>query len=270
MKPKRWIDRLLGRSTVPYLHCKRCGQGISRLQMIIGTETRAGGVKMTVTMQHQELDGELAGFRLAIAQLIDPDFTDIDAQIATADGTNSIAALVKSRAEASAEFDKASAGSMDLTTRLNGLKELKGRLIAEAGLPVPGLGFSNGEVTYNDIPISQASGREQIEISCAICMAQHPAIGILTIDIGWSELDSDGKDVIRRWAKKVGAQIWVTRVTDDPEQEGFHIFDGELQAVNGEPVAAGGNGDGLGIKSKSKKLPKAKQGEKVEMPSWMS
>lgn len=229
--------------------------------------------RQTIVMQHQELDGELSGCRLAIEQLKDPDFSDIDARIAAADETNRIANLIKSRTDSLAELEQVSAKSLDLTNRLAGLKDLKGRLIAAAGLPVPGLGFSNGEVTYNDLPLSQASGREQIEISCAVCMAQHPAIGILTIDVGWSELDSDGKDVIRKWARQVGAQIWVTKVTDDPEAEGFHILDGELAAVNGEPVAASGNGDdrpdSFGIKPKRYRIPKAEQGDKLEAPSWM-
>jgi prefoldin subunit 5 len=223
--------------------------------------------------EYQQMEGELSASRIALDQLEDPDFSDIDARIAAADETNRIANLLKSRLDSMAELDQVSSRSADLTSRLAGIKDLKGRLVAEAGLPVPGLGFSNGEVTYNDIPLSQASGREQIEISCAVCMARHPAIGILTIDVGWSELDSEGKDVIRKWAQQVGAQIWVTKVTDDPEQEGFHIHDGELAAVNGEPVPAGGNGDNrpdeFGTKPKGGRTQKAKQAEKLEAPSWM-
>lgn len=229
--------------------------------------------RQVIVMQHQELDGELAGCRLAIEQLVDPDFTDIDARIAAADETNRIANLITSRAETSAEFDRVSAQSVDLTSRLAGLKDLKGRLIAEAGLPVPGLGFANGEVTYNDLPLSQASGREQIEISCAICMAQHPAIGVLTIGVGWSELDSEGKDVIRKWAREVGAQIWVTKVTDNPEQEGFHIYDGELAAIDGQPVEASSAGNGGEKKAergkKAKTAAYTPQSSEPEKPSWL-
>jgi hypothetical protein len=55
----------------------------------------------------------------------------------------------------------------------------------------------------------------------------------MTVDVGWSELDEDGKSVLREWAKKTGAQIWVTKVSEAPEAEGFHIYDGEVIAMNG-------------------------------------
>lgn len=222
--------------------------------------------------EYRQMEGELVISRTAIEQLTDPDFSEIDARIAAADETNRIANLVKSCTDSSADLEAVSAQSMDLTSRLAGIKDLKGRLIAEAGLPVPGLGFENGQVTYNNLPLSQASGREQIEISCAICMARHPAIGILTIDIGWSELDSEGKEIIRKWAEQVGAQIWVTRVTDDMQEGGFYIEDGELTAIDGQPVetSAGNGGEkktARGKKAKPAAYPR--QPSEPEKPSWM-
>lgn len=48
MRPREWINRLLGRPTGQYLHCKSCGAGISRLHMLSGREDRKRGVKMLV------------------------------------------------------------------------------------------------------------------------------------------------------------------------------------------------------------------------------
>ena len=208
-------------------------------QILQLTDNRA-----TLETYQQNLKEDLLKLSALVEVLEDPNFSEIDARIAGADEANKIANKVQSLKASRDELDAVSTNSANLTTRLTGVKDLKGRLIAEAGLPIDGLGFENGEVTYNGLPLSQASGREQIEISCAICMAQHPAIGILTIDIGWSELDSEGREVLRKWAQQVGAQIWVTRVVDEAEGEGFHIVDGELAAVNGEPVqASGDNGE---------------------------
>jgi len=64
-------------------------------------------------------------------------------------------------------------------------------------------------------------------------MAENPQIGILTIDVGWSELDNDSQKVLRQWAEKINAQVWVTKVTEDPEEDGWHIVSGEVVAVNG-------------------------------------
>jgi len=176
-----------------------------------------------------------------VADLIDPDFTDINQRIANADKHNKQANEIQQQKTVlgqSKEFlDKASKDSERLTSQIEQLKAYKLRLIKQAKLPLPGLGFEDGRVIYNGLPLDQASGREQIEISCAICLAQHPKIGIVTIDVGWSELDNDGKEVVREFARKTGAQIWVTMVKEEPGQEGFHIVAGELAAVDGVPVA---------------------------------
>jgi hypothetical protein len=79
-------------------------------------------------------------------------------------------------------------------------------------------------------------------------MASHPKIRILTIDVGWSELDTKSKKVLTQWAIDNNCQIWITKVTDEPDSAGFHIFDGEVVAIDGAPVsvepdAAEGNGN---------------------------
>jgi len=196
--------------------------------------------RQVIVMQHQELDGELAGCRLAIEQLVDPDFTDIDARIAAADETNRIANLVKQHTEALTTHSETSEYSQFLSECLTNLKVYKTELIQTAGLPVAGLGFENGEVTYNGIPLSQASTREQIEVSCGICAAENPSIGILTVDIGFAELDKSGQEALLNFAKEKGLQIWCTKVSEEPEADGFHIYEGSLVAVDGVPVEEGG------------------------------
>ncbi|MEW5805101.1 MAG: AAA family ATPase [bacterium] len=172
--------------------------------------------------------------------LIDPDYSEINRQIAEADEhnkrANHIAQLKSNLQESKASLEKTQKDYQDLTNRIEAVKQYKNRLIEKAKLPLPGLGFSDGEITYNGFPLSQASGREKIEISCAICLAQHPKIGVLTIDEGWSELDSEGKQVITDFAKQNDAQIWTTQVSDEPGGEGFHIVDGELIAIDGIPI----------------------------------
>ena len=174
-----------------------------------------------------------------VTALVDPDFTDIEAGIAAADATNEIAGKVEDLNTNQASLDVEKTKSEDLTARLAAIKDYKGKLIIEAGLPVEGLGFENGEVTYNNgIPLKQASTAEQVNISCAICMASHPGIGVLTVDRGWADLDSDSKKVLVNWAERMGVQIWVTRVTDDASEGGFFIEDGELKAIDGVAVPA--------------------------------
>ncbi|MEW5804860.1 MAG: hypothetical protein AB1847_22465 [bacterium] len=61
-----------------------------------------------------------------------------------------------------------------LTRQIHEIKAYKLNLIERAGLPLSGLAIEDGAVTYKGLPIFQVSGREQIEISCAICLASIP------------------------------------------------------------------------------------------------
>jgi len=175
-----------------------------------------------------------------VDDLTDPDFTDIKRQIAEADShnksANEIAHLKDTLQKSESDLEIKRKESRSITDTMEAIKAYKLRLIQQAELPLTGLGFENGEVTFNNLPLSQTSTREQIEISCAICLAQHPRIGIITIDVGWSELDKSGKNVLREFARRTGAQIWVTLVREEPGQEGFHIVAGELVAVDGVPI----------------------------------
>jgi len=170
----------------------------------------------------------------------DPDFSDIKRRIAEADShnksANEIAHLKDTLQKSKADLETKRKESQTTTDTMEALKAYKLKLIEQAALPLPGISFEDGRVTYNGLPLDQASTREQIEISCAICLAQHPKIGIITIDVGWSELDKSGKQVLRQFARRTGAQIWVTLVREEPGQEGFHIVAGELVAVDGVPL----------------------------------
>jgi len=172
--------------------------------------------------------------------LTDPDFSDVKRRIAEADNhnktANEISHLKATLQKSKSDLEAKRKESQSLTDTMEAIKAYKLRLIEQAALPLPGLGFENGEVTFKGLPLSQASTREQIEISCAICLAQHPRIGIITIDVGWSELDKSGKQVLRQFARRTDAQIWVTQVREEPGQEGFHIVAGELVAVDGVPL----------------------------------
>lgn len=168
--------------------------------------------------------------------IIPIDFTDIDERIDRLDEDNMIATNIETLKKAKADYKQAENDSARFSDQIEKVKAYKLSLVEQADLPLPGLGFEDGQVIYNGLPLDQASTREEIEISCAICMAQHPRIGILTIDRGWSELDKSGQEVIREYAQRTGAQIWVTQVSEEPGSEGFHIIDGELAAVDGIPL----------------------------------
>lgn len=206
---------------------------IERLRKVIEKKREQRTGMIVGLKEKREAADEMKKFN---DQLVDPDFSEVDAKIQGADTINRIAAKVEEHAKLSTELVAARAKSEAYTRGLAGLKEYKGDLIAQAGLPVKGLSFDGGIVTYNGFPLSQASGAEQIQVSCAICMASHPRIGLLTLDTGWADLDKGSQAVLTDWAETMGANLVVVQVSEEPQEAGWHFEDGEITHLNGQPV----------------------------------
>ncbi len=126
---------------------------------------------------------------------------------------------------------KATGLSMAMEARENA----KNAAIQSAEMPVPGLGFGDGVVTFNGIPFDQCSSAEQLRVSLAIAMEANPKLRVIRIQDG-SLLDSDSLAEIEAMARANEYQIWIERV-DASGKIGFVIEDGEVVAVNAsEPV----------------------------------
>jgi hypothetical protein len=122
-----------------------------------------------------------------------------------------------------------------LTATIDAKRKAIGEAIARAKMPVPGLGFAEGIVTYNGLPLNQASGAEQLAISFAIAKAANPTLRVVLIRDA-SLLDAESLAQLAEMAKDGDYQIWLERV-DTSGQVGFYIEDGMVVAHNGEPVA---------------------------------
>lgn len=101
------------------------------------------------------------------------------------------------------------------------------QLVQKAELPVKGLALGNGEVLLNGLPLSQASGAEQLRLSMAIAMAGNPKLRVLRIKEG-SLLDDEGLRIVAEMAEAEGFQVWIERV-DSSGKVGFVIENGELR-----------------------------------------
>jgi energy-coupling factor transporter ATP-binding protein EcfA2 len=126
------------------------------------------------------------------------------------------------------------AEARNLTERMDGREKDKAAAIAEAAMPVEGLGFGEGVVTYNGIPLDQASSAEQLKVSLAIAMAANPKVRVIRIQDG-SLLDDESLAQIAEMAKANDYQVWIERV-DTSGKLGVYIEDGAVVAVDGEPV----------------------------------
>lgn len=125
--------------------------------------------------------------------------------------------------------------SEDLTAAMERRDKQKFDAIQAAQMPVEGLSFGDGVVTFNGVPFSQASSAEQLSVSMAIAMAANPKLRVIRITDG-SLLDEESMAAIAKMAKDKDFQVWVEMV-DSTGKVGIVIEDGEVVAVNEEAPA---------------------------------
>jgi DNA repair ATPase RecN len=148
-----------------------------------------------------------------------------------------INAKIKARNER-ADLEQSALGyeaqAQKLTEQMDARTAEKGKAIAAAKMPIPGLSFGDGIVTYNGVPFEQASSAEQLKVSLSIAMAANPKLRVIRIQDG-SLLDDASLATIAEMAKEGDYQVWIERV-DTTGKLGVYIEDGAVVAVDGEPV----------------------------------
>ena len=101
-----------------------------------------------------------------------------------------------------------------LTSAIEACDDDRRAAIAAATFPVPGLGFdAQGTVTFNGLPLSQASQAERIRVSVGVGLASHPDLRVLLVREG-SLLDDGAMKQLAALAKEHDAQLWIERVGD--------------------------------------------------------
>lgn len=159
------------------------------------------------------------------------DVTALRQQIDTARETNiKITASIQARDRKAAAISEAKAleaKAAELTAGMEAREKVKADAIAKAKLPVDGLGFGAGIVTYGGIPFDQASSAEQLRVSLAIAMAANPKLRVIRIQDG-SLLDDESMLAIAEAAKANDYQIWIERV-DTTGKVGIIIEDGMVK-----------------------------------------
>lgn len=127
------------------------------------------------------------------------------------------------RAQAALEAHQAAAET--LTDGIQANARARDELIAGAEFPIPGLDFTpEGEVTLNELPLEQASGRERVELAVMAAVAANPRLRTILVDEG-NDLDAEGLEHLAELADEHGLQVIVARLG----LEGA----GELEIVDG-------------------------------------
>jgi hypothetical protein len=176
---------------------------------------------------------------------------ELEDKISSASALNSQITLNNANRETRNNYDLQADAIQDQLDKLEkNIRERKleiGDALDKAEWPIAGLGFAieaedrSGRelknpkkiVTYNGLPLSEASSGEQIRISTAIGMAAKPELRFLLIREG-SLLDDAGMAIIEKMAHENDFQIFC-EVVDTTGKVGIFMEDGTISAVNQEP-----------------------------------
>lgn len=90
-------------------------------------------------------------------------------------------------------------------------ERVKTAMLDEAKWPLPGLSVADGGVTYNGVPLEQASQAEQLRVCVALAAATKPDIGVVLVREG-CRLDGDGLALLLKIVNDAGLQAFVERV----------------------------------------------------------
>ena len=204
---------------------------IKRLeQEIIQAQQGLKARKELLIIQEKSLV-EKQNLTLAAKKLSVPDSVDVTAiklQLDEANTKNALHDRWLKKKEAKEAVEAHEKAAQELTDKIAALQKARYNAIANAGLPITGLGFSADGVTFNGIPFDQCSSGEQLRVSVALAMLSNPKLKVIRVNDG-SLLDSEGLALLAKMALENDYQIWLEK-TDDSGNVGIVLEEGKIKS----------------------------------------
>ena len=154
----------------------------------------------------------------------------IDKARTTNAGVDEAARLRVESAKVTTEAEAAEGKVAALTKQIEAREAARRDAIAKAKMPVAGITFGDGVVLYNDLPLDQASGAQQVLLCVSIVAAMNPRLPVIWIKNG-NDLDEERMAALRQFAADKSLQIWVERV-GNTSSAGVIMEDGHLAGVD--------------------------------------
>lgn len=173
--------------------------------------------------------------RAEVEALMDPDLDEIPAKLRGVETVNDLVRRRKEREKLAGELQATEAEAARLTGEIEAIDAQKAEVLEQAAFPVPGLGFGEGGVTFNGLPLSQASAAEQLRVSMGMGLALNPKMPIVLIRDG-SLLDSKSLALVTGMAEAAKAQVWLEVVGKGGV--GIVIEDGQVEGAAAPSEAA--------------------------------
>jgi DNA repair exonuclease SbcCD ATPase subunit len=164
------------------------------------------------------------------------DLAKVDSEIEAAHESQEAIRQQQSVDAATLEYQEKLAEHTELDTKCAKILEDKATRIKNADFGIPGLAIDDEGVTYKEIPFTQMSTAQQVEVSTMMAMRQNPKLKIILIREG-ALIGSKIWDSIVKLATKHDYQLWVEKFQEQAGASGLHIKEGRIVAVDGHEVA---------------------------------
>jgi DNA repair exonuclease SbcCD ATPase subunit len=187
---------------------ERCNDEISELQQRFEQLNKE---KQQLKTRREELQSSLTQGETDSASLTRRDEQAVLLKISQLEITNRKVRENQRRDELKEIIKSSQQEADELTARVEEIDKAKEQVLAESTFPVPGLSFSDSGVLLNGLPFEQASESDQLEVSAAMGLAQHPKLRVLLIKKA-ALLDEEHMTRLVEWANKNECQCWIERV----------------------------------------------------------
>jgi len=153
-----------------------------------------------------------------------PDSKDLEARLRQVEEINAQVRLRDARDVYALKVEFQQGVYDSLTARIDAVDQTKRDGLAAATFPIDGLGFDDDGVTYQGVPLMQASGAGRLRVGMSMAMALNPTLRVIRITDG-SLLDESNLALIEQMAKAKDFQILV-EVVGDPGGSAIILEDG--------------------------------------------
>ena len=108
------------------------------------------------------------------------------------------------------------AKSEEFTHKIELARSLPAEILKEAELPLENMSISGSDVLINNLPVSNLSEGEKLNLCVDVAMKNDKGLQIVLID-GVEKLSSKNRAALFEKCKNAGLQFIATRTTDDSE-----------------------------------------------------
>lgn len=174
-------------------------------------------------------------------QLTDESTAAIEASLADIESINARVAANMAKSRAQDEAAEYEAQYNALSAELDSVRASRLALLNGAALPLPGLGVTEGVLTYNAKAWDCMSGAEQLQVAVAIVRRLNPECGFVLID-KLEQFDLTTLATFSQWLTEQGLQAIATRVSTGEEcsiviEDGLPVGQSYLETVAPLPAS---------------------------------